>query len=133
MEVDQTGPDAVDLKGFSQLVQVLTNFQAQSGVDLGDMTPYDAALYKVVLFDSSGQPQVQPKAWPWDDLTLADWPTAGDEPGRIKMLDSAHTAKLLDVPNGGHIGVWVTAPDGTVVQFGVRPLLPDEIAAFNAR
>ena len=49
-----------------------------------------------------------------------------DEPGsRIKMLDKEHVAKLLDVPNGGHIGVWVTEPDGTtVVQLGVRPLLP---------
>jgi hypothetical protein len=27
--------------------------------------------------------------------------------------------------------VWVAQPDGKVVQFGVRPLLPDEIAAFN--
>jgi hypothetical protein len=31
------------------------------------------------------------------------------------------------VPNGGHIGVWVKAPDNTPVQFAVRPLLPDEV------
>lgn len=132
MEENQTGPDAADLTGFSQLVQVLTNIQTQPDYDLGLVTPYDAALYKVVLFEGLGQPPVEPKAWPWADLAPADWPKS-EEPGdRAKMLDSEHVAKLLDVPNGGHIGVWVTEPDGTVAQLGVRPLLPDEIAALNA-
>jgi hypothetical protein len=131
-EVNDPGPEQADRQGFSKLAAVLNNIQGQVGVDLGEVTAYDAALYKVILVDGFGQPPLQPMAWPWDDLTLASWPAAGDEPGRIKMLDREHVAKLLDVPNGGHIGVWVTAPDGTVVQFGVRPLLPDEIAAFNA-
>ncbi|MEP7378283.1 MAG: hypothetical protein ABI725_01835 [Chloroflexota bacterium] len=134
MEVtDPNQPDAADRQGFNQLATVLNNFQAQSGVDLGEITPYDAALYKVVLLDNGfGQPGVQPKDWPWDDLTPADWPSAEEPDSRVKMLDSAHVAKLLDVPNGGHIGVWVKEPDGTLVQFGVRPLLPDEIDAFNS-
>ncbi len=129
----QPGPDVADRQGFSQLAAVLNNFQAQSGVDLGEVTPYDAALYKVVLLDNGfGQPAGQAKDWPWADLAPSDWPAAGDEPGRIKMLDREHVAKLLDVPNGGHIGVWVKEPDGTIVQFGIRPLLPDEIEAFNS-
>jgi hypothetical protein len=130
----QPGPDTVDRQGFSQLAEVLNNIPAQPGIDVGDVQPYDAALYKVVLLENFGQPAVQPKDWPWDDLTPADWPANADDPGsRIKMLDKEHLAKLLDVPNGGHIGVWVTEPDGTtVVQLGVRPLLPDEIEAFNS-
>lgn len=132
MEVSEPGPDAADRQGFSQLAAVLNNIQGQVGVDLGEIKPYDAALYKLVLVDGFGEPPVAPKAWPWDDLTPADWPVAEEPGNRIKMLDREHVAKLLDVPNGGHFGVWVTAPDDSVVQFGVRPLLPDEIAAFNA-
>jgi len=133
MEVSDPGqPDAADRQGFSQLAAVLNNIQGQVGIDLGAVTPYDAALYKLVLVEGFGEPPVAPTAWPWDDLTLADWPQAEEPGNRIKMLDREHVAKLLEVPNGGHFGVWVTAPDDTVVQFGVRPLLPDEIAAFNA-
>lgn len=132
MEVTEPGPDATDRQGFSQLAALLNNFQAQAEVDLGEVTPYDPALYKIVLLEGFGEPQAVPKAWPWDDLTLADWPKAEEPGNRIKMLDREHVAKLLDVPNGGHFGVWVTAPDDSVIQFGVRPLLPDEIAAFNA-
>lgn len=132
MEVPDPGQDAADRQGFSQLAALLNDFQSQAEVDLGEVVPYDAALYKTVLLEGFGEPQAAPKAWPWDDLTLADWPKAEEPGNRIKMLDREHVAKLLDVPNGGHVGVWVTAPDDSVVQLGVRPLLPDEIATFNA-
>ena len=34
-------------------------------------------------------------------------------------------AKLMDVPNGGHPGIWVKTPDGEGrVQVGVRPATP---------
>jgi len=79
-----------------------------------------------------GEPVGQVLDWPWDDLTVADWPDAEEPDGRIKVLDSEHVAKLMEVPNGGHIGIWVTTPDGTNVQFGVRPLLPDEVEAYNS-
>ena len=70
-----------------------------------------------------------PEPWPWDDLDLDDFP-AGDEPGGIANLDAEHVGELLEVPNGGHPGIWVESPDGeTFVQLGVRPLLPDEIEA----
>ena len=37
----------------------------------------------------------------------------------------------MDVPTAGHPGICVETPDGEFVQLGVRPLLPDEIAAFE--
>lgn len=128
----QPGPDAADRAGFNQLATVLNNIQAQPGIDLGELTPYDAELYKVVLLDGFGEPGADPLDWPWDDLTPADWPSADEPDGRVKMLDSEHVAKLLDMPNGGHIGIWVNEPDGSAVQFGIRPLLPDEVEAHNA-
>ena len=43
-------------------------------------------------------------------------------------MDRDHTAKLTAVPNGGQQSIWVKAPDGSIVSFALRPLLPDEIA-----
>ncbi|HEX9641643.1 MAG TPA: hypothetical protein VGB13_10055 [Candidatus Krumholzibacteria bacterium] len=132
MDLGEAGPDQADRKGFSQLANVLNDFQNQSGLELGELTPYEAPLYKVLLNEGFGEPVAQPIEWPWDDLTLASWPDAEEPDGRIAFLDAAHVAKLTDVPNGGHFGVWVSAPDGTHVNFSIRPLLPDEVEAHNA-
>jgi hypothetical protein len=127
-EMGDQGPDAADRAGFYKLQQALIDFQNQEG--LGEVTEYDAAFYRVVLVDSFGEPVNEPGDWPWDDLTLDDFPPQGDEAGRILNLDKEHVSKLLETPNGGHPGVWVAAPDEeSVVMFGVRPLLPDEIEA----
>jgi hypothetical protein len=128
MELTEPGPDAVDRQGFLQLSRVLTNFADQE--ELGDVVPYDADMYRVVLNEGFGDPAAEPKDWPWSDVTPNDF-VVGDEPGAIANLDGEHAAKLLDVPNGGHPGVWVLDPDEKVVQLGVRPLLPDEIAAIE--
>jgi hypothetical protein len=126
---DMQVPDQADRAAFSQLRDVLVNFQNQEG--LGEVEAYDAEWYRVVMNQGMGEPVGAVKDWPWDDLTLADFP-AGDEPGGIANLDREHVALLMDVPNGGHIGVWVVAPDEeTLVSFSVRPLLPEEIAAAN--
>jgi len=129
VEMDQPGPDAADRAGFSQLRAALLDFQNQEG--LGDVTEYDADLYRLTVMETFGQPAAPPLAWPWDDLTLADFP-AGDEPGGTAILDREDVAKLLEVPNGGHFGVWVEDPDGTLIQIAVRPLLPEEQAAVEA-
>jgi hypothetical protein len=126
------GPDRADRQGFNQLAEVLNDFQNQSGLDLGEVVAYEPELYKLLLMEGFGEPVGQVIEWPWDDLTVADWPDAEEPDGRIKVLDSEHVAKLMDVPNGGHIGIWVGTPEGTNVQFGVRPLLPDEVEAFNS-
>jgi hypothetical protein len=131
METSEPGPDQVDRNGFSQLANVLNDFGNQSGLDLDDLAAYEPELYKVLLMEGFGEPVGQVLDWPWDDLTVADWPDAEEPDGRIAFLDAEHVAKLTDVPNGGHIGIWVTTPDGTNVQFGIRPLLPDEIELFN--
>ena len=92
---------------------------------------YDPALYRTAIFEGYGEPAGEAIAWPWANLSLADFPQ-GDEPGREKVLTRSQVAKLTDVPNGGQLQIWVKAPDGSLVTFAVRPLLPDEIAAYEA-
>jgi len=129
-EGDMPGvPDQADRAGFSQLATVLREFQNQDG--LGDVTPYDAELYRVTLMEGFGEPVGAPIAWPWDDVSPDNF-ASGDEPGAIAILDAEHVAELVEVPNGGHIGVWVLDPDDKPVVLSVRPLLPDEQAAVEA-
>ena len=121
-------PDQADRAGLSQLAAVLNDFGTQDG--LGDVVAYEPEFYRVILVEAFGEPVGAPLEWPWTDVTLDNFPS-GDEPGGIAHLDAEHVAKLIDVPNGGHIGVWVEDPDGNLVQLAVRPLLPDEQQAFE--
>jgi hypothetical protein len=127
-ELPDPGPDAADRQGFLQLSQVLSTFQNQE--ELGDVEPYQAELYRVVLTEGFGQPVGEAIEWPWEDVAPEDF-VAGDEPGAIAHLDGEHVAGLLEVPTGGHPGVWVLDPDENQVQMGVRPLLPDEVALIE--
>ncbi len=126
---DPNVPDPVDRAGFAQLQTLLLNFeqQVEDGV-VTDVEPYEPELYRVVMIEGMGEPTSEPIAWPWDDLTTDDF-QAGDEPGAIAILDAEHVAELVDVPSGGNMGVWVETPDGELVSFAIRPLLPDEAAA----
>jgi len=119
----QPGPDQADRDGFSQLANVLNDFASQDG--LGDVVAYEPEFYRVVLVEAFGDPVGEVLEWPWTDVTPDNFAT-GDEPGAIAILDADHVAELMDVPNGGHIGVWVTDPDDKLIQLAVRPLLPDE-------
>ncbi len=126
---DPNVPDQADRAGFNQLAAALRSFETQDG--LGEVAAFQPEIYRVILLEAFGEPVGQALEWPWDDLTIDDFP-AGDEPGGIAHLDAEHVSKLIEVPNGGHPGIWVRDPDDNLVQFGVRPLLPDEQAAVEA-
>ena len=129
--IDMGAPDQADRARFAQLQNLLMNFEAEatSGT-VDELTEYDAEFYRVILLeDMGGQPINEPIEWPWDDVALDDFPAGGDEPGRIMNMPREQVAELVEVPNYGQAGIWVVAPDDTLVQLAVRPLLPDEIAA----
>jgi hypothetical protein len=125
-------PDAADRAGFIQLSNLLGNFQAEA--DSGtvtDVQAYDANMYRVTMFEGFGEPTAEPLDWPWDDLSVEDFPR-GDEPGAIRMMTRDEVAELVEVPNGGAQAIWVTTPDDMLVQFAARPLLPDEEAVVES-
>lgn len=129
---DPQVPDAADRAGFVQLQNLLMNFESE--VDAGtvdDVGLYEPELYRLVLFEGMGEPLTEPIAWPWDDITLDDFPL-GEEPGnRTRIVTAEQAGQLVDVPSGGQMSIWVEAPDGTLVSFALRPLLPDEVAGVE--
>lgn len=131
-ELSEPGPDAADRQGFAQLQNLLMNFEQEAAAGTAtDVDFYDPELYRVVLIEGAGEPANAPIAWPWDDLTMDDFPPPGDEPGsRSLNMPRELVGQLVEVPSGGQMSIWVETPDGTLVQFALRPLLPDEIAGL---
>ena len=66
-------------------------------------------------------------AWPWPDLTLADFQRYGHAEGvLVGGLSPEQAAQVTIVPSGGVPSIPIHAPDGTTVILSLRPLLPGE-------
>jgi hypothetical protein len=125
--------ELADRQGFELLVQQLGTFEQRGkNGELGEIAPYDPAVYRVYLISSEGAPpQVPPIDWPWPDLTPADFKLTDNvnNARNFGNLDKDHVSKLEKTPTGGRSGLYVKASDGTVYSVAIRPLFPDELAA----
>ena len=66
-------------------------------------------------------------AWPWDDLTPADFTADPNDPSvRVAVLTPDQVAKVTAVPSGGVYSIPLQAPDGTFYNLALRPLLPGD-------
>lgn len=128
-EVVEPGPDQADLEGFSQLKELLANFEAEAQAGtITDLTDYHAGLYRVTMYEATGaQPTSKPIEWPWDDIAPVEFVSDGDGPDAIRTMTRDEVSALVEVPNGGALGLWATTPEDELVQFAVRPLLPEEV------
>ena len=109
-------------KGFQTLADQLDTFEARGkNGELGEITDYDPAFYRVFLMDANGAvPQNPAIDWPWDDLTP---PTSRRRPmtRRPKAnLDKAQVSAVETVPSGGRTFIYVKAPDGGDQLYSVR-------------
>ena len=128
LEIVEPGPDQADLDGFARLQQLLANFEAEAQAGtITDLIEYDAELYRVTMYEAMGaQPTSQPVEWPWDEVMPGDF-ARGDGPDAVRTMTRDDVAALVEVPNGGALGLWATTPDDELVQFALRPLLPEEV------
>lgn len=111
-----------------QIVQQLAAF-AEFLRSFADQTaneaPYLPPAYRGILIEVE-QPFGPVSAWPWEDITPADFKsgvndvfkTARLTPEQVQMLD-------IDGVEGGMTGVTVQS-DGKLYTLSLRPLLPDE-------
>ena len=127
------GPDQADRDKLMALQQRLTNFETEARNGAVDVvSEYDPTAYKVVLFDDHGGGPAQGTDaidWPWTDVQPRDFVKADESAWATLSMSRAQVAKLTTVPNGGQLSIWVKAPDGSLLDFAVRPWLPEELAA----
>jgi hypothetical protein len=125
---DPNTPDLQARKALKALADRLRDF------DKGGSIATDVYLpdtFRAVLIEQEGPPQRKPIAWPWPNLTLADFETDVNGAGAIQFPHRTMTAveaqdlKLGDSP-GGAQGIVLTGPDGKTYSLVLRPLLPSE-------
>ena len=124
VKVPAGDPDAAAYKGLSLLADRLNSFETQVASDHVTPEAYQPEAYRAILSPGPGSELV---AWPWPDLTLADF--SPDPSGLGELLEdltAAQAAQVTSVPSGGASGIGITAPNGTEYSLSLRPLLPDE-------
>ena len=93
---------------------------------LGNEQPYVPAGYRGILIEVE-QPAGPVVAWPWPDLTPADFTSGENEFFKTRDMTPAEVESLgIKDVTGGMIGVSVGSQD-KVYTFSLRALLPDEI------
>jgi hypothetical protein len=124
---DTTGPDAAAYAALGNLGQLLSTFEQQVAKgQVQSVQLYQPGGYRGFLTDNGpGQPNVV--AWPWDDLTPADFIADPNDPSvRIAELTPDQVAKVTTVPSGGVSSLSIQASDGTIFNLALRPLLPGD-------
>jgi hypothetical protein len=123
------GPDALARRNFLALAERLRNF------DDGGTYPtvaHDPPGYRAFLTEVSGV-VVPTHAWPWRELTPADFATPKDPnagfvfPQRVLSPAEVEALGLGDL-RGGAQGIYLEGPDGKLYSLSLRPLLPGETA-----
>ena len=121
------GADAPARAAFKRLADRLVDFD-QGGAIATDV--YDPPAYRAVLFEAPGIVAPDVRAWPWDDLTPADF-TADADPNGLQFPHRTMTPEeidLLEVADyqGGFQNLVINGSDGKEYTLSLRPLLPGE-------
>ena len=124
------GPDSADSADrakFAVLADLLDSFETEvekGNVELSE--PYVPTMYKAMLPEAfEGQHGVAVE-WPWDDLTMDDFPITAESGFPNGYITAEQAALVIDVPSGGVGGLLLEGPDGKLYSLAIRPLLPDE-------
>ncbi len=125
-----SGPEAVDAADrakFAVLADLLDSFDtevAKGNVESSE--PYQPTMYKAMLPEAFQGQQGVAIEWPWDDLTMDDFPITAESGFANGYITAEQAALVIDVPSGGVGGLLLEAPDGKLYSLAIRPLLPDE-------
>ncbi|MGP1675501.1 MAG: hypothetical protein ACTS8Z_09845, partial [Candidatus Limnocylindrales bacterium] len=121
------GADAPARAAFQKLAARLTDFD-QGGAIPTDV--YGPGAYRGVLFESQGVVVPDVRAWPWPELTVADFKIDADPNGLQfphRTLTTEEVA-MLDVEGfqGGFQGLVLRGSDKKLYTLALRPLLPGD-------
>lgn len=120
-------PDAAARAAFAALAQRLVSIDAGGAVQAESYVP---EAYRVSIFESPGMQAPDLRAWPWDDISVADFAPDADPnglqfPHRTMTADEVAELGITDF-EGGYNGLAITGDDGKLYTLAVRPLLPGD-------
>lgn len=121
-------PDQPARLQFKALADRLSNFDQNGTIPTDQFTPTG---YRAVLIDTNGFPGDAPVAWPWTDITPADFkvnePTGQFFPSRVMTPEELAPLGVEGI-EGGFQGLTLLGPEGDTKSYtlAVRPLLPGE-------
>lgn len=122
-------PDAQARLGFAALAKALTSIEKLGAITATD---YEPTAYRGVLMENPGVVDPAMIAWPWSDITPADFAVDADPNGlqfpHRTMTPAEVDALGIDGYEGGLQNVTLNGPDGATYTLSLRPLLPDESA-----
>jgi hypothetical protein len=121
------GADAPARAAFMKLAERLADFDQGGSIETA---VYEPAAYRGVLFESPGIVAPDVRAWPWTDISPADFAIDADPNGNQfphRVMTPAEV-ELLDVADyqGGFQNLVLNGSDGKEYTFSLRPLLPGE-------
>lgn len=123
----EEGPDSAAKAAFAKLAERLRDFD-QGGSIASD--EYQPERFRGMLWEAGIAPGARP--WPWAELTPADFvapqdPQSFSFPSRVMTADEVAALGIGEAKSSVS-GIALTAPDGKLYSFALRPLLPDEEA-----
>jgi hypothetical protein len=124
------GADAPARAAFGRLAERLSNFDNGGTIETDVYVP---SAYRGILLESGGVVAPDQVAWPWPDVTAADFAVDAD-PNGLQFPHRLMTTEEIDALGvtgyeGGFQNLVLVAPDrSTTYTLSLRPLLPDEDA-----
>ncbi len=124
-------PDAAILTAMATFAERLRSFDQEivkgNGTAAGRYFP---DRFRASILEGGPGGDVVPRPWPWPTFGPEGFTTVdqGDGPSFPSRTISGLELSLLGIeqPEGGVSGISLRAPNGTVYDLGIRPLLPDE-------
>jgi hypothetical protein len=123
---DPSMPDGEERQAFGRLSERLRAFEQSAPAG---SQPYEPTRYRGILLDATGQAVDDPLPWPWPNVDVSEFQTPpGDQgffPVRTMSAEEIAATGVTD-GQGGFQTLFLETPDGDIVGFAARPLLPDE-------
>jgi hypothetical protein len=130
MDVEANNPDGPARAAFKKFADRLADFDQGGSIET---SLYEPAAYEASIIESPGMVAPDLVAWPWDDLTVADF-KPGADPNALSfphaMLTADQVAELgVKDFQGGFFGLPLKGSDDKLYTVALRPILPDDPAA----
>ena len=130
MDVEAGNPDGPARTAFKKFADRLADFDQGGSIET---SVYEPTGYEASIIESPGMAAPDVVAWPWTDLTVADFKPSAN-PNDLSFPHATLTADQvaeLGVKDyqGGFFGLPLKGSDDKLYTVALRPMLPDDPAA----